>query len=83
LLIRVLSVVDAFSRQCVALEADTSFASRRVTRVLEKAMNEYGWPKRIRYDHGLNASPFFIPVAHRCESLRQGSVLDNSRSRTN
>jgi putative transposase len=50
--IRVLSVVDAFSRQCVALEADTSFASRRVTRVLDKAMLEYGWPKRIRCDNG-------------------------------
>ena len=41
--IRVLSVVDALTRKCVALEADTSFASRRVTRVLEKAMSEYGW----------------------------------------
>jgi putative transposase len=39
--IRVLSVVDACTRQCLALEADTSFASRRVTRVLEKAMSEY------------------------------------------
>ena len=35
--IRVFSVVDAFSRQCVALEADTMFASRRVTRVRKKA----------------------------------------------
>ena len=43
--IRVLSIVDAFTRRCVALEADTSFASRRVTRVLEKAMSEYGWPE--------------------------------------
>ena len=30
--IRVLSVVDAFTRECLALEVDTSFASRRVTR---------------------------------------------------
>jgi hypothetical protein len=36
----------------VTLEADTSFASRRITRVLEKAMSEYGWPKRIRCDNG-------------------------------
>jgi transposase InsO family protein len=41
-----------FSRQCVALEADTSLASRRVTRVLDSAMREYGWPKRIRCDNG-------------------------------
>jgi putative transposase len=29
--IRVLSVVDAYTRECLALEVDTSFASRRVT----------------------------------------------------
>jgi hypothetical protein len=38
----VFSVVDACTRQCLALEADTSFASRRVTGVLERAMSEYG-----------------------------------------
>ena len=32
---RALSVVDAYTRECLALEVDTSFASRRVTRVLE------------------------------------------------
>src|SRR3989304_2374596 len=32
--IRVLSVVDACTRECLALEGDTSFASRRVTPVL-------------------------------------------------
>src|ERR1700733_9600017 len=31
--IRVLSVVDAYTRECLALVVDTSFASRRVTRV--------------------------------------------------
>jgi putative transposase len=31
--IRVLSVVDAYTRECPALVADTSFASWRVTRV--------------------------------------------------
>ena len=35
--IRVLSVVDAYTRECLALEVDTSFASRRVTRVLERS----------------------------------------------
>ena len=36
--LRVLSVIDAFTRECIALEVDTSFASRRVTRVLEAAL---------------------------------------------
>jgi transposase InsO family protein len=33
LAIRVLSVVDAYTRECLALEVDAGFASRRVTRV--------------------------------------------------
>ncbi len=37
---RVLGVVDTFTRECLALEADTSFASRRVTRVLEQIIRE-------------------------------------------
>ena len=40
--IRVLSVVDAYTRECLALEVDTSFASRRVTRVLEQIVAERG-----------------------------------------
>jgi putative transposase len=45
--IRLLSVVDAYTRECVALEADTSFASRRVTRVLEKAIAQRGRPRGL------------------------------------
>jgi putative transposase len=33
--IRVLSAVDAFTWEYLALEVDTSFASRRMTRVLD------------------------------------------------
>ena len=50
--IRVLSVVDAYTRECLALEVDTSFASRRVTRVLEAIIAERGRPQRIRCDNG-------------------------------
>jgi len=50
--IRLLGVVDAFTRECVALEVDTSFASQRVTRVLDRALSERGWPQRIRCDNG-------------------------------
>ena len=50
--IRVLSVVDAYTRECLALEVDTSFASRRVTRVLEAIMVERGQPLAIRCDNG-------------------------------
>lgn len=50
--IRVLSVVDAYTRECLALEVDTSFASRRVTRVLEQIVAERGRPQAIRCDNG-------------------------------
>jgi putative transposase len=50
--IRVLSVVDAFTRECLALEVDTSFASRRVTRVLDTIIAERGRPAAIRCDNG-------------------------------
>jgi putative transposase len=50
--IRVLSVVDAYTRECLALEVDTSFASRRVTRVLEQIVSERGVPQAVRCDNG-------------------------------
>jgi putative transposase len=50
--IRVLSVVDAFTRECLALEVDTGFASRRVTRVLDEVIGQRGLPQAIRCDNG-------------------------------
>src|SRR5437016_3769175 len=42
----------AYTRECLALEVDTSFASRRVTRVLEAIVAERGQPLAIRCDNG-------------------------------
>jgi putative transposase len=50
--IRLLNVADAYTRECLALEVDTSFASRRVTRVLDRIIAERGAPRRIRCDNG-------------------------------
>jgi putative transposase len=50
--IRVLSVVDAFTRECLALEVDTGFASRRVTRSLDEIIAVRGRPQAIRCDNG-------------------------------
>lgn len=49
---RVLTVVDNFTRECLALEVDTSFASQRVTRVLDAAIDQRGRPKALRMDNG-------------------------------
>lgn len=50
--LRVLSVIDAYTRECLALETDTSFPSRRVTRVLEAVMAHRGVPQGVRSDNG-------------------------------
>jgi putative transposase len=49
--VRVLGVVDTFTSECRALEVDTSFASPRVTRVLEGIIAERGRPQRLRMDN--------------------------------
>ncbi len=49
---RVLSMIDVHTKECLILEADTSFASRRVTRELEKVVAERGAPEAIRCDNG-------------------------------
>ena len=54
--LRVLSVVDAFTRECLALETDTSMPSRRVTRVLEKIIGQRGAPRYLRSDNGPEVS---------------------------
>jgi putative transposase len=48
----VFGVVDTFTRECLVLEVDTSFASRRVTRVLDEIIAERGRPKRLLMDNG-------------------------------
>ena len=52
---RALSVVDPYTRECLALEVDTSMGSRRVTRVLERIIAERGVPQAIRSDNVLTA----------------------------
>ena len=51
-MVRILSVIDAFTRECLALEADTSLGSGRVTRVLDRLIEEHGKPLIVRSDNG-------------------------------
>jgi len=50
--LRIFSVVDSFTRECLALEVDTSLPSRRITRVLEAIVAQRGQPVAIRCDNG-------------------------------
>jgi putative transposase len=51
-MIRVLTVVDTFTRECLALEVDSCLPSRRVTRALDRVISERGRPESIRLDNG-------------------------------
>ena len=49
---RVLAIVDDFSRECLALLADTSLSGLRVTRELTAIMTRRGRPRTIVSDNG-------------------------------
>lgn len=51
-MVRILSVMDAYTRECLALEADSSLGSGRVTRVLDRLIAEHGRPEALRSDNG-------------------------------
>jgi putative transposase len=54
--LRLLPVVDNYTRECLAIEVDSCLSSQRVTRVLEWVMEQRGKPDTLRCDNELNAS---------------------------
>jgi len=50
--IRILAVVDSYTRECLTLEVDTSLSSRRLSRALEPVVEQRGKPESIRCDNG-------------------------------
>jgi putative transposase len=49
---RTLNIVDDFTRECRAIEVDTSLTGRRVARVLDRLCAEYGVPAALVMDNG-------------------------------
>jgi putative transposase len=49
---RTLNILDLATRECLAIEVDTSLPGRRVLRVLDQLIAWYGVPKRITLDNG-------------------------------
>ena len=49
---RVLNIIDEGTRECLAIETDTSLPAQRVVRVLEQLKAERGVPFQIRLDNG-------------------------------
>jgi putative transposase len=56
--IRILTIVDSFTRECPALLVDTSLSGQQVTRLLERVIEQRDRPLALRCDNGLNASLF-------------------------
>jgi len=57
--LKILPVVDEFSRRCLTIEVGRSITAQAVIRVLERLFEEYGEPENIRSDNG----PEFIAKA--------------------
>jgi putative transposase len=49
---RTLNMLDAFSRECLAMETDTSLGGERVVRVLDQQLQQRTAPRRLRIDNG-------------------------------
>jgi putative transposase len=50
--IRTLNIVDDFTRECVAIEVDTSINGKKVAKVLERLRSERGLPNVLLSDNG-------------------------------
>lgn len=69
---RTLNVVDDFTRECVAIEVDTSISGERVTRVLDRVIEQRGKPRVLIVDNG----PEFTSRALDAWAYRHGIQLD-------
>ena len=67
--LKMLTVVDEYTRESLAIEVDRRLTSRDVIRVLARLMLRYGIPERIRSDNG----PEFVAKAVREWLARLGT----------
>jgi putative transposase len=73
--IRVLTVIDTFTRLSPAIEVRQSFRGSDVVETLERASQDIGYPKTIRLDNG----PEFISKELDLWAFLRGVTLDFSR----
>jgi putative transposase len=69
---RTLNVLDTVTRECLAIEVDTSLPGQRVVRLLENLILWHGAPKRITLDNG----PEFTGQALDVWAYQHGVTLD-------
>lgn len=85
--IRVLTVVDHFSRVSPVVEVDVSLSGGRVVEALERAIAAYGWPQTLCVDNGPEFSGRVLDQwAHRnkvkLHFSRPGKPTDNAMIET-
>ena len=80
---RTLNVVDDLTRECLAIEVDTSLPGERVTRVLDQIAWSRGYPEAIVIDNGPEFSGRVLDAwAYRHKVrlmfIRPGKPVDNA-----
>ena len=70
--VRILNIVDDFTRECLAVEVDTSLGGKRVVRTLERVIDIYGKPERLLSANG----PVFSSNALDEWAYRNGIILE-------
>ena len=80
---RALTVMDMYSRKCLAIDADKRITGEKVTDVLSHVQQERGLPERIKVDNGpefiskaLDAWAYFHKV--QLDYSRPGTPTDNA-----
>jgi len=75
---RVLTVVDDFSRECIALEADFSFSGERIARIFDRVALTRSLPATLKSDNGSEfTSGKMLAGAPRLVSSCTSSNLEN------
>jgi putative transposase len=70
--LRTLQILATVTRDCLAIEVDTSLSGRRVVQALDQLVAWHGAPKRITLDNG----PEFTGKALDAWADEQGGTLD-------
>ena len=81
--LRCLAIVDDYSRECIAIEVDTSITGTRVAAILDRLADQRGLPASITVDHGPEFEGQVLDAwayAHgvRLSFIRPGKPVENA-----
>ena len=73
---RMLTVIDEFSRRCLAIKVDHQLKADQVLEVLAKLFLSHGMPDYIRSDNGAEFTAKEVRGSHKLVSKRLTSLLE-------